>query len=243
MERVTITGLDGLIDSLAGLDSAAAGNILADALNHTANQARLALQDEVKTVFDRPTKFTIDAFRVIHAKPNRPAAAVFVKDEKDGMSKGFAPEDWFKPQSYGGSRELRRSEQILQKAGILPAGMYAVPGAGARLDAHGNMSRGQIQQILSGLMQAESRSGYTANASSSRRSLRKGHAAAFFVIRKHGKAVGIAERRDKAVRMVLVFVRSPEYSQRFDFEGTVERVADESLEANIDTAIAKALSI
>src|SRR5690554_5667979 len=129
MERVTITGLDGLIGSLGGLDASAAGNILADALNHTANQARLALQEEVKSVFDRPTNFSINAFRVIHARHNNPAAAVFVKDEKDGASKGFAPEDWFKPQSYGGSRELRRSEQILQKAGILPAGMYAVPGA------------------------------------------------------------------------------------------------------------------
>ena len=52
-----------------------------------------------------------------------------LKDEKDGASKGFAPEDWFKPQVRAGSS--KRSEDMLRTAGILPAGMFVVPGKGA----------------------------------------------------------------------------------------------------------------
>ncbi len=240
--KATIDGLSEAIaamENLAGDKPAAA---LADALNHTANQARIALRDEISSVFDRPTPFTLNAVRVLHARPKTLDAAVFVKDEKDGASKGFAPEDWFKPQVEGGPRSSKRSEDMLRTAGILPAGMFVVPGKGARLDRYGNLSRGHMNQILSGLMAAEDRSGATANATSSKRSLRKGHAAAFFVMRnKAGKAFGIGERRGKSMAVVLAFVSQPQYTQRLDFYAVVDKVADDNLEKNIDLAVTKLL--
>ncbi|NLD15891.1 MAG: hypothetical protein GX665_12525 [Gammaproteobacteria bacterium] len=243
MKPIQISGIDELIGSLSGLDKSSSGAILADALNHTANQGRIALQAEVKSVFDRPTNFSVNAFRVTHARPNRLAAALFVKDEKDGASKGFAPEDWFKPQVEGGPRSSKRSEDMLRTAGVLPAGMFIVPGKGARLDRYGNLSRGHMNQILSGLMAAEDRAGASANATGSKRSRRKGHAAAFFVMRdKTGRAIGVGERRGKGLAVVLAFVKQPQYTQRLDFYAVVDKVADDSLETNIDTAIVKALS-
>ena len=62
---------------------------------------------------------------------------------------------------------------------------------------------------------------------------------------KRGKTpIGIAERRGKDVVMVLAFVRQPQYRERFKFHDVVRRVAenDGQLEANIDKAIADALS-
>lgn len=240
--KATIDGLSEAIaamESLAGDKPAAA---LADALNHTANQARIALRAEISSVFDRPTPFTLNAVRVLHARPKTLDAAVFVKDEKDGASKGFAPEDWFRPQVEGGPRTAKRSEDMLRNAGILPSGMFVVPGKGARLDRYGNLSRGHMNQILSGLMAAEDRSGASANATRSKRSMRKGHALAFFIMRdKSGKATGIGERRGKSMAVVLAFIRQPQYTQRLDFYAVVDKVADDNLEKNIDLAVTKLL--
>jgi len=42
-------------------------------------------------------------------------------------------------------------EKSLASTGMMPAGMFITPGAGADLDQHGNMKRGQITKILSAL--------------------------------------------------------------------------------------------
>lgn len=235
--------LDDAVASLRRLGEGLANRALADALNHTANQARQALRAEMSSVFDRPTPFTLNAVRIFTAKPSNLQSALWVKDEKDGASGGQAPEAWVAPQVFGGQRKYRRSEQMLRDKGILPPGMFIVPGAGARLDQYGNMSRGQMIQVLSGLS-AFNVAGFNANASGSRRSVKKGHALAFFVMKRGKVPIGIAERRGKQVAMVLAFVKQPTYRPRFDFHGVVRRVAenDAQLEANIDKAVTKALA-
>jgi hypothetical protein len=240
--RIDASGFGEALVVLGQLTGDLPGRALADALNHTANQARLALTVEMTNVFDRPTPFTLNAVRVLNATPKTLAAAVWVKDEKSGATKGMAPEDLVAPQVFGGARVEKKSETLLRAKNILPAGMFIVPAAGARLDAYGNLGRGQMMQILSGLSAAEGTSGYTANASDKSRSVRKGHAAAFFVMRRGKTPIGIAERRGKTVVMVLAFVKHPQYRSRLDFHGVVERVADANLEANIDKAITDALT-
>lgn len=221
---------------------AGAGKAQAQVVNEVVSKAEQQLRQEVASVFDRPTPFTLNAFRIQYAKPSQPEAAVWVKDEKSGASKGLAPEDWFGPQVYGGERALKASERMLRSRGILPTGMYAVPGKGARLDAYGNMSRGHIVQLLSGL-KAFDRAGSDHNATGSRRSRRKGHANAFFILRRGQQPIGIAERRGNSVQVVLLFTREPQYSPRFDFHGVVRKVAenDALIEAAVDKAIAEAL--
>ena len=61
---------------------------------------------------------------------------------------------------------------------------------------------------------------------------------------KRGKTpIGIAERREGAVTMVLAFVRQPQYQVRLQFHEVVRRIAedDSRLEANIEQALAKAM--
>ena len=234
--------LDSAIAALQSLSGDLPAWALADALNHTANQAGIALRAEMGTVFDSPTPFTLNAVRTLNAKPAALEAAVWVKDEKDNASKGFAPEDWVAPQVFGGARVDKKSELLLRAKGILPVGRFIVPAAGARLDAYGNISRGHLMQILSGLSAMEGRAGYAANASGKWRSFRKGHTAAFFVMRRGKTPIGIAERRGKTVNMVLAFVSQPQYRTKLDFHGVVMRVADDNLEANVDKAIVDALT-
>ena len=236
---ISVTDLDDALADLKrlGPQSNAA---LALALNEVGAEAVKQLQGEARTVFDRPTPFTINAFRVLYAKASRPEAAVWIKDEKIGAGGGQAPEAWFSPQVYGGDRRVKQSEKRLREKGILPSGMFLAPGPGARMDAYGNLSRGQMQQILSGLS-ADNPSGSTIAASQSRRSLKKGHAKAFFVLKRGKRPIGIAERRGKTMALVLSFVRQPNYAARFDFFRVVRQVAenDALVEGAIDRAIAK----
>lgn len=237
-----------LDDALAALQKLGAGlapRALADALNHTANQARIALRAEMEDVFNpRPTPWVLNSIRIIHAKPSAdPEAAVWVQDQGTGKNP-FSAEDYLLPQVEGGERITRRSEKYLRESGILPAGRFVVPAAGARLDAYGNIQKGHMMQILSGL-KVMKLSGSDHNATDSKRSARKGHAAAFFVIKRGKTPIGIAERRGKdSMVMVLAFVRQPQYRERFKFHDVVRRVAenDAQLEANIDKAIADALN-
>lgn len=235
-----------LDDALAALQKLGAGlapRALADALNHSANQARQALRAEMESVFDRPTPWTLNSIRVLQAKPSAsPEAAVWVQDVSGGKNP-FSAEDYLLPQVDGGERFTRRSEKYLRESGILPAGRFVVPGEGARLDAYGNIQRGQMMQILSGL-KAMKLSGSDNAATDSKRSLRKGHATAFFVLKRGKTPIGIAERRGKNLSMVLAFVRQPQYRERFKFHDVVRRTAenDAQLETNIDKAIADALA-
>jgi hypothetical protein len=240
--RITASGLDDALAALAKLGDGLAPRALADALNHTANQARQALKAEMASVFDRPTPWVLNSIRILNATPRQLEAAVWVQDVAGGKNP-FSAEDYLMPQVEGGERIKRNSEGYLRESRILPAGRFVVPAAGARLDSYGNIQKGHMMQILSGL-KAMKLSGSDNAASDSKRSLRKGHALAFFVIKRGKTPIGIAERRGKSVVMVLAFVRQPQYRERFKFHDVVRRVAenDGQLEANIDKAIADALN-
>lgn len=225
--------MDGIDDVIRSIESlgASAGNVLADAINHTSNQARIALREQAGQVFDRPTKFSLNAFAVEVARPgDSPAGSVFVKDTKAGL---HAPVEWMEPQEFGGSRALKASELKLQSMGILPAGMYTVPGAGARLNASGNVSSSHIIQLLWSLRRQQ---GQQTRRHKDRQQEQ------FFVLLRKGKPIGIAERVGKRIKVVLAFVRRPEYAPRLGFSDVVGRVADKELATNIDKAITKALS-
>lgn len=241
---ISARDLDDSLAALRRLGEPLASTALADALNHTANQARQALRAEMEDVFKpRPTPWVLNSVRVVNATPESPEAALWVQDWAAGKNP-FSAEDYLLPQVEGGERITRRSEKYLRESGILPAGRFVVPAAGARLDAYGNIQKGHMMQILSGL-KAMKLSGSDHNATDSKRSVRKGHAAAFFVIKRGKTPIGIAERRGKdSMVMVLAFVRQPQYRERFKFHDVVRRVAenDAQLEANIDKAIADALA-
>lgn len=105
---ISARDLDDAVRSLQQLGGDLPAAVLADALNHTANQANQALVGEIDQVFDRPTPFTRNAVRILHATSRRLEAALWVKDEKDHASKGQAPEDWVAPQVFGGRGWTRR---------------------------------------------------------------------------------------------------------------------------------------
>ena len=207
------------------------------ALTTTAKMVEAELQNEMRAVFDRPTSYTLNSLRVFPATKEKLFARVWMKDESD---KAAPATRWLTPQVYGGHRQDKRSEKLLRARGILPDGKYVVPGRDAKLDHFGNIGRGQLQKIISGLGAQFDRH---ANSTDSKRSV--GNRKRFFVMREGKTPIGIAERtgkgRDK-VKLLLAFVGRPGYRKDFDFFGVGERVAQDNLEAQFRLAMDRALA-
>lgn len=211
------------------------------ALNWTAADAQVEVQNEMRKVFDRPTPYTIGGVGVWKAKPGDMVATVALKD---ASGKGTPASQYLAPQVWGGQRSMKRFEKALQRIGALPQGWMAVPASGAQMDAYGNMNRGQIVQILAAL-QAFGEQGYKANMDAKGRARlargsKRSYGREYFVSHgrgfrqgtgswKHGRnqhlPAGVWMRQGgglgKALRPVLMFVRSATYKPRLPFHRTV----------------------
>ena len=121
------------------------------------------------------------------------------------------------------------------------------------MDNYGNMSAGQINQIIS-WFKAFGEQGYSANMSDKRkaslgRDKKKSGAKgfAYFVLRRaHGKLLpGVYQRIDfgmgSAIKPVMIFVRSTGYRRRLDFYGIAQRFVDRNLQAEFNKALENAL--
>lgn len=205
------------------------------ALTRTAQLVKAEIEREMRSVFDRPTRWTLNSLRLFPAKKTRLEARVWMKNEAD---KAAPATQWLSPQIEGGRRPLKRSEALLRRRGRLPADKFVVPAKGARRDRYGNMSRGQIQKILSGL--GAQFDAYQ-NSTDSRRS--RGNRKRYFVMRRGSEPIGIAERTGKRrLNLVLAYVSQPSYQPRLDFYGIGNRVAAKHLGEEFGRALEQALS-
>lgn len=235
-----VVGADGLqaqLDALTELEKELIPYATSTALTKTAQGLIGRLQDEMRVVFDKPTPYTLNALRLMPATKDKLSARVWFKNEADGAQPASV---WLAPEVYGGERRNKPAELQLRARGILPAGMYVVPGEGAELDAYGNIKRGQIIKAMSGV-KGFSQSGYQANATDSARSTKKGNAKSYFVMKRAGKPIGIAQRTGKKrgdVTMILAFVAKPRYGERLNFFQIAEEYTREHLPAEFERAMA-----
>jgi hypothetical protein len=118
------------------------------ALTRTAQDVRAAEVREIDDSFDRPTPYTRNAVFVRPATKAEPEALVGLKDDNRG---GRAPSTYLRAQIEGGRRQLKSFETSIRSLGVMDGTQFVVPGRAARLDAYGNIDRGQILQVLSQL--------------------------------------------------------------------------------------------
>jgi hypothetical protein len=227
---------------------------LARALTKTAQDVRAGERKEMEAVFDRPTRYTLNALYMRPATKQRLQAEVWLKDS--GRNDSF-----LLPQIEGGARLLKRFEQRLVMTGYMQPSERAVPAAGARLDQYGNMSRGQINQILSQLKTAVILGDYS-NATDSRRSRAKRASEAYFVSRGPGSwrgsgswknglksqhlPRGVWVRRSfgalgTAIKPVLLFVPKALYRKRFRFFEVAQEVTARQLDGHFSESWAIAM--
>lgn len=224
---------------------------VAKALTATAQEVKKALEKEMRTVFDRPTPYTMRSLFLAPATKRKLEARVWLRDFG---GKGTPATKYLLPQIEGGARRHKRFERALAAVGLLPGGMYVVPGSAAKIDAYGNMARGQIVQIMSALKASEVYAGFQANRTA-RSAKRKGRRLAeYFVGAPGGNSAqrigdtptGIWQRFSfgfgSAVKPVAIFTRSPVYQVRFHFNTIAEKVVLEQFSAQFNAAYAVAVA-
>jgi hypothetical protein len=218
---------------------------ISKALNDTAKVSKAALVDEMREVFDRPTPYTMGSLRIRTATKQRLEAWVGFIDES---FKGTPATKYLMPQVTGGSRSVKRVEALLRARGLLPSGMYVVPGAAAQLDQYGNFSRGQYSKILSQLQASRDRTQNETDRSRKRRKRDPLRDARYFVGRPGGgrMPLGVWARykfaTGYAVRPVLMFVHVTRYSERFRFNQVVAAVSARTFPTAFDAALKLAMA-
>jgi len=221
------------------------------ALNRAAYAGAQAAKAGMRKAFDKPTPWVLGGVRYIKATKARPVSQVDL--DFWGNKQQVAVDQVLYAEIRGGPRKMKRHEVALQRAGILPPGMFAVPGAAAQLDAYGNMVSGQIVQIIS-WFKGFGEQGYKANATdASRRRLAKGSKRTgaqgfeyFALAKPHGKLPpGIYQRftfaQGSAVKPVMIFVPQPKYRVRFPMRKVVLDAALAEFKRQYPIAVAEAM--
>lgn len=223
------------------------------ALNKTAEQIRGELRTEMDRVFDRPTPWVLNSLRIKYATKSRLVAEIAYKDKNSAESS----RSMLEPHVMAGPRHYKTMEVRLNRAGILPSGWNAVPGAGANLDSYGNMSQGQITQLLN-VLGTYTEAGYNkANSKTVDRlakgNKKKGVYGFTYWINPPGNngpgkhlQPGVYQRVytgfGTSLKPILVFVKRATYKTRLDFYGIGQRIAARDLTNNMREAMAQAIS-
>ena len=198
--------------------------------NRVASLVRTNLQTEIRHVFDRPTPYIINSVKYKFGTKTWPTSDVHI--EAFG-GKGNSPEDILFHQIWGGDRKIKKFEQRLRDVGILEQDKYIVPGARIRLNSYGNISSGQITQILS-ILQAFPETGYLMNVNNlvKKYGKKKRKLPDIFVIKDNKQHLkpGIYQRKNRHIWPLLMFVKKPVYKKRFAFYDIAEVTVHESYE-------------
>lgn len=212
---------------------------VARTLTQVAQGAKKATEEEMARKFDRPTPWTMKSLYYVPAdkKAEPIMSRVWLMDgqARPGGRAGQDKRAVIGHQFLGGDRPRKIIEYWLQRAGWIGAGEYVAPGAGARLDQYGNISRGQIQQIMSQLRLGSDSKSWVSDSKKSKRAVAK--AGQYFFSRGPGnwfgargwkfgrtqhlpKGVWVRDRGAHGYVMpVLMVIRKPRYRQRIDLRG------------------------
>jgi len=246
--KVELKGVDEVIKSLSDFEKQQLPFATAKALTKTGQEVKDGLISEMEKVFDRPTPYTLNSLMLRPATKQTLTAYVWLKDF---AGKGTPAVKYLWAQVMGGSRRVKRFESALQRIGVLPRDMFITPGQGADLDQYGNLSRGQIVQVLS-YFQALGEQGYKANMTDKGRARLKkggkktGRGFEYFVPLSGSRlAPGIYKRIGfafgSAIKPIYMFVKKPIYTKRFRFFEVGQKIIDAKLLSNFNQALADAL--
>ena len=239
----------GALEALAGLEK----QVLfaaAQAVNDTAQDIIAAQQHEMRDVFRNPTPWTLNSLRQYgQATKANPQTTIGFKAN---FSKGIDPEKYLKWEILSGQRRMKRFELALRAVGALPPGYYAAPGAAAKMDSYGNMSQGQIIQILSDF-RAFPETGYKANITDTRkaalkRGTKKQPGFEYFVGQPgHKSWLGIWQRfrlaHGSAVKPIMIFIPHAIYKgDTYPFFDVCRFTAQKTMGPNFNNRLRAALA-
>ena len=216
---------------------------ISQALNQTAKDIKEAEIWEMKKVFDKPTPYTLNSLQITPSRKSRPVVSLWFKWD-------FGQKHYLVPQVEGGSREQKRSEHWLSNVGPAKSRISAYPfwvpaSVGARINKYGNISPGQITQILAGLQASPDATQWTTRRSRQRK--RRTARPIYVAITKEngGLHPGVYQRLGaggRRLRPILLFVKSVHYAPIFDFYGVAWKTTFEKFNENFTKALDYALA-
>lgn len=197
------------------------------AMSRTINQVAKVIQFEVQAAMsrdlDRPTPFVLKSVFVKYSNKQNLKAAVFIRDRE--LSKNpYSIADIIRQQFQGGPRIRTRLEGALTRAGLISNNEFVAPGAGAKLDRYGNLSRGQIQQLLSQIFASSNSEANRTGSARSRLSVRR--AGRIFWSRGGHLPRGAYIDDGTRIRPLLMVVSAPQYRKRIYMHEIAQRVVD-----------------
>jgi hypothetical protein len=211
------------------------------ALTRTAQQAQRDILAHMAFDFDRPTPYTLNSLFIKPATKTDLTADVYIKNE--GVNKQTPATKYLGPEVYGGIRSTKRSENALQRMGLMRPGSYMVPARGMPLDQYGNVRGSQMTKILSALgANPERYSNVTVRSRT--KAIAAGRNIDLFVGSPGGGRLptGVWQRLKTRVKPLLIFVdRVPLYRQRLKFyeiaAATYARVFDQTFNESLAEAL------
>lgn len=164
-------GGERLQRALVALSKQQINQAISEGINMAAGRAKNAMRDEMRSVFDRPTNFVVQAVQVQKKAMPGDLSAWVAPTYMGGKGGDVDPQKILAAQEEGGRRLDKRSEVALRRAGILPRGyqtaLPATPFAGSD-DGRGNFKGAFLVQLIS-YFQAFGQQGYRANMTNRRK--------------------------------------------------------------------------
>jgi hypothetical protein len=226
---------------------------MAVALTRTAGAVQKELSARMPSELDRPKTSTVRAIKVEKATKETLTAVIRYKRAGEGVPS----EEFLAHNVRGGLRPDKRSEIMLRNSGLLPTGMQTIPGAAAKLDRHGNMSRGQIVSILSFFRTFGSarfsedragrgggRQGELLNSARMNRAARTRSTQSYFVVMPGDGRLpaGIWQRTAHQAKPVLMFVKRGRYRPLIKMQATGQAVVRRDFNRHFDAAFRQAMA-
>lgn len=240
-----ITGQAEVLATLYGLTQRQQEVAARKAVMDAAFLARRGVQDEIRTVFDRPTNYIVRSPR---AKPSTGSSISAWVEIAEVDGNGVQPEKILDAHAYGGTRRDKRSEVLLRAANILPPGYQTAipkdPFPGSE-DGHGNIRGPFLVQLLS-YFQTFGEQGHHANMTDARKQalrergtgkktavgpqLGRRYIVTYGKLRGKGKSSNLAPgiwavmgASGAVVKPVLMFVRKGNYKVRLDMDAVAKK--------------------
>lgn len=221
--------------------------ITAKAINECLIKAEAAVRLNMQQVFDRPTNWTLNSYRVLkYAKPEggKLYGIVGFKDTgyKGGPSKqgGSTAGQYLQPHMDAGPRGTKGLERLMRSRGLLGASEFIVPSRYQPLDNFGNVPNAVIKKIVANLQV-----GRDAYSNTPRGGARGGKKKAeYFFTRRGVRGATLTAIWHRSGRPAFIVVEgAPKYRKRFDQERVVMLEVERNFRDEFEAAFARAVGV
>jgi hypothetical protein len=238
---VRVEGLEAARRTVEGFSDRRFAAAIATALTRTGRQMQAAWRQELAQDLDRPTPLTLRAPVSSTATASSLVTAVSLRDV--ARAGDVPPSEYIGTQEQGGSRGLKKFERALIARGSMRPGQRAVPGQYAKIDGYGNVSRGQLVQVLAQLGTAFS-PGYARviaadGARRARNAARSGNAYVAVPEPRGKLAAGIYRKFNGDLLPVFFFVSGTRYEKRTSLIEAARKVAEARFPAELRRSLAE----